>query len=232
MRRDETETVIAKRTTQLTQQVTHYLDVFDRTSKFTGPSVYFHHKTVQRLRNLAAPSVAVRDQVFLEYLYATLTAWGLHRMGPKGAKLSPFETFAASLNGQANALDAFQTVRIESVTTSEVPVLVQSLWQVIDAIEVSATESKVVAGSKSLHHLLPNLVPPIDREYTAKFFLWRNQMQYRQREMFSDVFPRLVQLAKDIAGPVASYIGSGFNTSLPKVVDNAIVGFMLDQDTQ
>ena len=232
MRRDETEKEITKRTTQLSDHVLHYLDVFEQVDKFTGPSVYFHHKTIQRLGALGAPSAAVQDQAFLEYLYATLTAWGLHRMGPKGSKLVSFETFATSLRTYASRLDPFCGLRIESLATHDVSSLSESLWGIMEAIEVSATESKIVAGSKTLHHLLPNLVPPIDRVHTAEFFLWRNRMQYKQREMFSDIFPRLVQLAKSIAGRVNTYLGRGFNTSLPKIVDNAIVGFIVDQTGQ
>lgn len=226
MRRDETEMEISKRIAQLSERVTHYLDEFEKVHKFTGPSLYFHHKTIQRLGILGTPSAATQDECFLEYLYATLTAWGLHRMGPKGAKLVSFETFASSLRNHGSRLDAFCALRIESLATHNVSSLSGSLWRIIEDIEVSATGSKIVAGSKTLHHLLPNLVPPIDREHTAEFFLWRNRMQYRQREMFVDVFPHLVQLARNIRGRVDTYLGRGFNTSLPKIVDNAIMGFV------
>jgi len=149
-------------------------------------------------------------------------------MGPKGAKLVPFDTFAGSLKSHGSRLDAFYGLRIESLATPDVCTLSDSLWGIVESIKVSATESKIVAGSKTLHHLLPNLVPPIDREHTGEFFLWRNQMQYRQKEMFVDIFPRLVALAKSIVGRVDTYMGRGFNTSLPKIVDNAIVGFVVD----
>jgi len=231
-RRDETESEISKRTAQLSRHITHYLDVFEQVHKFTGPSLYFHHKTIQRLGTLGLPSAAIQDDLFLDYLYATLTAWGLHRMGPQGAKLVSFDTFACSLRDHGSRLDKFCLLRIESLTAPDVSVLSDSLWAIIEDIQVSATKSKIVAGSKTLHHLLPNLVPPIDREHTAEFFLWGNQMQYRQREMFLDVFPRLVALAKNMVGQVHEYIGRGFNTSLPKIVDNAIMGFMVDNTAQ
>ena len=151
-------------------------------------------------------------------------------MGPKGAKLVPFDTFSKSLRGHGCKLDVFCGLRIESVATTDMSTLTGSLWRIVESLEVSATESKIVAGSKTLHHLLPDLVPPIDREYTGKFFLWRNQMQYRQKEMFEDVFPRLVALAKTLAGQVDACVGQGFNTSLTKVVDNALMGFVVSQD--
>jgi len=231
MRRAEIELQISNNVAELIEHITHYLDVFAQVDKFTGPSIYFHHRTIQRLRTLGLPSAAVQDEPFLEYLYATLTAWGLHRMGPKGAKLAPFDTFAGSLRSHGGRLDVFYGLRIESVAPSDISALTDSLWEIMESLEVSATESKIVAGSKTLHHILPDLVPPIDREHTGDFFLWQNQMQYRQREMFTDVFPRLVTLARAIVVRVDTYLGSGFNTSLPKVVDNAVMGFVVGRDS-
>jgi hypothetical protein len=41
---------------------------------------------------------------------------------------------------------------------------------VIARIKVSTSRTQIVAGSKFLHHVLPDLVPPIDRRYTFRFF--------------------------------------------------------------
>jgi hypothetical protein len=35
------------------------------------------------------------DQALVEAVYATLTSWGMHRIGPKGAKLVDFDAFKA-----------------------------------------------------------------------------------------------------------------------------------------
>jgi len=43
-------------------------------------------------------------------------------------------------------------------------------WEVIAHIKVSTSRTQIVAGSKMLHHLLPDLIPPIDRRYTFRFF--------------------------------------------------------------
>jgi len=34
---------------------------------------------------------------------------------------------------------------------------------------VSTSRTQIVASSKFLHHLLPDLIPPIDRQYTFAF---------------------------------------------------------------
>ena len=43
-------------------------------------------------------------------------------------------------------------------------------WQIIAAIKVSTSRTQSVAASKMLHHFLPDLIPPIDRQYTFSFF--------------------------------------------------------------
>ena len=40
----------------------------------------------------------------------------------------------------------------------------------ISGLRISASETQIVAGSRALHHVLPELVPPIDREHTIQFF--------------------------------------------------------------
>lgn len=51
-----------------------FVGVFDRAQLFTGPSLYFHFRTLEKSRQYSSPSEAVEDDAFLEYLYATLTA--------------------------------------------------------------------------------------------------------------------------------------------------------------
>ena len=48
------------------------------------------------------------------------------------------------------------------------------LWRVIDqvATKLDKRDSPLVLGSKALHHVLPELVPPMDRANTGWFLAW------------------------------------------------------------
>ena len=59
-----------------------YVAAFNKNNPFSGPSLYFHHKTLQIGRNLGAVEACLGDERFFESLYATLASWGMHRMGP------------------------------------------------------------------------------------------------------------------------------------------------------
>lgn len=222
-----TESTIAQRTTRLLSSFDRCLE--EGTKVFTGPSIHFHLRTVERRRELGSLEAAIKDPLYADYVYATVACWGMHRMGPKGAKMVPFEVFRESLLRNADKIQGLSSLLIQSIPEDRISTVVDELWKVIrgdDGIKVSASNSPLVAATKVLHHLIPGLVPPIDRTYTGEFFVWKNRMQGSPEEMFRDTFSRLIALAKQLESPARSYAGIGFNTALTKILDNAIVGFV------
>ena len=92
-----TAKTIAERVKDLTSRLDRCLS--EGAKVFTGPSIHFHHLTIQRLAELGSVESAVSDDQFQNYLYATVACWGMHRMGPKGkgAKMVEFDVFTKSL---------------------------------------------------------------------------------------------------------------------------------------
>lgn len=81
-----------------------------------------------------------------------------------------------------------------------------------------------MAGTKTLHHLLPDLVPPMDRAWTGAFFCWSTAApQYAQQVTFSRTFAGLAEIAWTVQP--ARYVGPGWRTSVSKLVDNAAIGY-------
>ena len=83
-----------------------------------------------------------------------------------------------------------------------------------------------MAGSKALHHVLPELVPPIDREYTLQFFYDNKMLQRGERQTFAEIFPQFHRILQSCKDEIQRRLRSGMNTSSTKVVDNAIVGYV------
>ena len=79
-----------------------HLDAFSRTELFTGPSWYFHDKTLA-LRTTLGLRGALRDDAFFDWLYATLVSWGLHRMGPGNTKLRDIQEIRDSIRGRTTS---------------------------------------------------------------------------------------------------------------------------------
>jgi hypothetical protein len=98
---------------------------------------------------------------------------------------------------------------------------------VIAALKVSTSQTQIVAGSKFLHHVLPDLVPPIDRQYTFRFFTGQKAVP-SDRAAFLDWFPRLAAIGAACRDPIQDAITRGgfMATGQAKVIDNAIMGYM------
>lgn len=89
------------------------------------------------------------------------------------------------------------------------------VWNSIEA--VAAIAAGIVAGIRT------DLVPPMDCAYTAPFFGWAQRLQGREAEFFEIAFRAYADMAER-TNP-ATYAGQGWNTSLTKVLDNAVVGY-------
>ena len=211
----------------LTSSFTRYVQEFENQKLFTGPSLYFHRKTMAILRSHACSvRKCLEDPAFLDSLYATLTSWGLHRMGRKGAKLVDLPEMVWSLRRRAHDLAKLEGLRLWELDQPAMERVRECLWYVVDDLEVSAARIKIVAGSKALHHLLPNLLPPIDRQYTVRFFLDnKNAIQGREAEAFAVMYPEFWRIAVECVEEIQSLPRADWNTSVTKVIDNAIVGF-------
>lgn len=182
----------------------------------------FHQRTIKRRRKLGSATAAVNDPEFQESLYETLKAWDI---GKRGSKLLPFKDFAAALGSNVEQVAELDGLRIESPKL-DVKRETTRIWSLIESLGIVDNNAKLVAGSKALHHVLPDLVVPIDRGYTQPFFGWHNpQFQYGQDRCFREAFAAFVLIARAV-NP-ARYVGAGWNTSSTKVIDNAVVGLFV-----
>lgn len=210
--------------------VTDFADcvrTFEASGTFSGPSLYFHERAIARRRTHSSARSLLADEGFLEYVYAVLTAWGMHRMGPQAAKMCEFGEFAASLRVAAPQIDDLWPLRIGRLPAGSAAEVGRRVWRVIQGLRVSMSRTQLVAGSKTLHHVLPDLVPPIDRRYTFRFFT--GQLAVRSDEgAFAEWFPLVEEIAGRCADPIDEALRRGgvFATGPPKVIDNAIIGFI------
>lgn len=223
MRKELTEQLIAQRIEDLCRNFRVYLARFDSEERFAGPSLYFHQRTIQCRRELGDPLAAIKDECFREYLYATLAAWGLVRMG--GVKMHDFNDFTKSLKRSAHEIQDLDGLQIESLSDRDVPPVAESICTIIGQLEITEARAKLVANTKALHHLLPELVPPIDRKHIGWFFGWQSRMQAHQQP-FMDMFPRFCHIARRVS-PSQYVERTEWCTSQTKVLDNAILGFSL-----
>jgi hypothetical protein len=190
---------------------------------FSGPSLYFHHR--------ALDSAEAGDlHSFAEYAYAVLASWGMHRMGRGGAKMRAFEEFRGSLAGVwplLRDLRAAAPVSMDAATWD-------GLERAFRSIRCMATGTSLVGNSKVLAHAIPNLVPPIDREYTLRYLRGGTHVannidsEWRLcRTILSEFFYPAVQ-DPQLSPRLQAWLTAEYpwNTSSLKIVDNLVIGIV------
>ncbi len=192
---------------------------------FSGPSLYFHLKSIQTAR-------ADDPERFTEYSYATLASWGMHRMGKGGSKMRDYDDYSASIRILWPQIQEIQNRHISTMTEDDWA----QLKKIFLGIQVMATGTSLVGNSKVMAHALQDLVPPVDREYTLKFLYGNGNIQNNVESEWR----RLRTILEHFFYPIA--LSSSYrvayerwqtekhffrwDTSSLKTIDNIIIGAM------
>lgn len=218
----------------------HYYDLSLAVLKeFGGPSVYFH---IQSIKEQESNFLSDRH---IEMIYATLASWGMHRMGDPEetkAKMVEFVDFMKSITNQRERLKKLIPVRMDSCTDEQYASYIDELKEIYYGLGVSISDATIVAHSKTLAHILPNFIPPIDRQYTIRFFTQDNKNFFTEAGKY-----RLINLPKGVDAQFSDFKNYAcrikalfdrcdrqlftidkvsFNTSYPKIMDNLIMAFV------
>ena len=213
--------IVEKRIVGLTEEFAACVEIYDEQAPFTRRGQYtMHRKTIDR--RLTHPNVeaALSDEAFLDDLYETLHVWGI---GRRASKLIPRNQFGTQLRALGAVISEFERFNLENEDLN-LDLIANDLWELIQQLGVVENISLVVPSAKILHHLLPDLVPPMDRAWTGSFFLWSaTAPQTEQKETFVQTFLSFGRIAR--ASKPSQYVGAGWRTSLTKVLDNAVIGY-------
>jgi hypothetical protein len=217
-----------QRVTDLLADIPRFLRAFETASKFSGPSLYFHLRTLECLRQHGSAVDAIASDDFFDCLYATLASWGMHRMGRGKTKLRDLTEIKTSLRAQSPMIEDLQAFSLAAISSTDIRPVLQRLWRVLSALSVSIADAKIVANSKVLHHILPDLIPPIDRTYTFNFFYNRNMLTISEEDAFCEMFLRFHRVAVEQKDFLSAHVDRGWNSSRTKVLDNALVGYVVE----
>jgi hypothetical protein len=151
-------------------------------------------------------------------------------MGSGGSKMREFDEFARSINC------VWQTVL--KLQTKDPLRLVQEDWKDLKRVfldlKAMASATSLVGNSKVMAHALPNLVAPVDREYTLNLLFGNKQIQNgKEREWKTlrtilEQFYYPISISVEFAAKAKGWMDKSttfkWDTSPLKVVDNLIIG--------
>lgn len=205
----------------LLQNFDTYVATYDAQVPFRrGEQYQLHRSTIDRRRELGSAIAAATDPAFTDLLRQTLFAWGIGKRASRLIPLVDFQSRLAAFAPQFATLDQF-SLEDPTLPVAKVSAMIDELITHIGVVDNSA---RIVAGTKTLHHLLPDLVPPMDRAWTGAFFGWSSlDPTLHQTQIFSEAFAAAAQIAAT-ARP-SRLVGAGWRTSVGKLFDNALIGF-------
>ena len=165
---------------------------------------------------------------FLGLLYVALRAWN---MDSKLEKLKPFPIFVESIKKHQADFEKMRRYKIENFDEVdpgeyEVGEIFEDLFYDLELVD---SKTPIVMISKVLHLMLPDLIVPIDREFTIQFFYGKkNKCSSILKEPFH-IFWELETIFSEFVkrNDVSHYIDNVWNLNIPKILDNAIIGKVL-----
>jgi len=166
---------------------------------------------------------------YIELIYTTLSAWN---MNSRGAKLANFDVFLKTLQSNKHKIIPLSKFKLHNLDNPEE--ILAKLHELFDCLELVGTnhngDSKplLVTFSKTMHFLLPDLIVPIDRSYTLKFF-YNNTLVPKLRSKQFNKFMQLFKLFLEYASThseLKSKIDKNWNQNIPKIIDNIIIGYV------
>jgi len=163
---------------------------------------------------------------YISLAYQTLQDWN---MDQRGAKLVDLSNFKNSILSCVESLAHLKEYRLELLSTSEMGKVLPELKGLFVNLKVMQTQARIVGVSKTLHFLLPNLVMPIDREnILSLLYLGSKYSANPEREFqyFTEIFEEYRTLCNKLALSVRDVDKLGWNSSIPKMIDNALIGFL------
>ena len=180
----------------------------------TGPDLYFYKKSLELRKKSQNIELFINDDYNVEILYATLVSWD---MNSRGAKMKYFDDFKKSLVSCMPELQ--QLEEIEGNNQSDIHRLLRLLNSTYNKMDLMKTNSKLVSNSKLLHFLFPNICMPMDRNNTLTYF-------YNNTGESENKYLEIIQFSHELMKTnqnLAEFLDNNWNTSIPKLIDNAII---------
>jgi hypothetical protein len=217
---------VPDRIQKLKEGFDHYQKEFDQRDPFNDNQLAFHRALIEARKNrLGTVASAVSKREFLKALKDLLQIW---RMDMRASEILPLDDFITQIQAHQEDLQRLEAFRIDMPPAKFREDVLPPLIALVMGIGVTKNESKVVSATKTLHHLLPDLVPPMDRTFTGAFFSWHAPyLQDRQEACLEEALMAFNEIASSY--DLGQRLGPKWRTAPAKLLDNAVIGFCLSE---
>jgi hypothetical protein len=194
----------------------------------SGHDLEFYRNIIDMHRQTKNIDKMLGNDELFSLIHATLKEWN---MDMRAADLYTKENIKASILKSKLLLIELYKYRLHNIISLRDETgekVIRLLNLVFKGLEVMRSKRQIVGGSKTLHFLLPDLVLPMDGKYTMScFYGYNKSSDNREAESrtFKDIFIKSHKIAEMLRLGDSDVDGDKWNTSVPKLIDNAIIGF-------
>lgn len=192
----------------------------------TGHELEYYKKIIGFHKENNEVSLLVNNEEFCKLVYKTLKKWN---MDQRRAKLTTFDSFSQSIKSCDNLFKKLYEYKLITIEQCQCADVLMLLKQAFENLNVMQSKRRIVGISKTLHFFFPDLVTPVDGKYTMHCFYGYNKNSTEpseEFEIFKDIFLRTCKLSRKLNLTENDVNNIGWHTSIPKLIDNAIIGFI------
>lgn len=189
-----------------------------------GDDLRLYQKLIQEHRRTTDLTQLISDPEFIRLLYRTLEKWNMNQ---RAAKLNSLDNLQNSILEHKQQLIELYRYKILAIRFSDFEKIIELIENVFCTLHVMDSKRKIVGVSKALHFLLPDLVMPIDSKYTLPGFYGDNVYHNNplvEFAVYKDILLKSYQIFKELEINENDVDGEKWNTSAPKLIDNALIG--------
>jgi len=208
------------------QEFLNYVDIYNSNYRVHSDSKDNYLNLMKMYAEAEDYHTLLRNSNYISLAYQTLKDWN---MDQRGAKLVGLSAFRNSILSYLESLARLKEYRLELLNTSELEKVLLELKSLFVNLKVMQTQARIVGVSKTLHFLLPNLVMPIDRENILSFLYLGSKYSanpLREFGYFNEIFEGYRELCRKLGLSEKDVDGVEWNSSIPKMIDNALIGFL------
>lgn len=196
--------------------IEHIPELIQKLKWEKGPGLYFYQRTLALRRGKPLNELFDdRGDRYVELIYATLASWN---MNSRAARMKYFDQFKSSiLDSRSDFLDLSEQA-LDTLTEEEFTDIKSDLVKIYSKLDLMNSGGRLVANSKTMHFILPDLVMPIDRENTLKFF-------FGYTTESETMFPKILECSYRVTRKLnlRKLLDKEWNLNITKVIDNAII---------
>jgi hypothetical protein len=192
----------------------------------SGHDLSLYRELIDMHRKRGSLEVILEDEEFLRKLHETLIKWNMNQ---KGARLASFIDLTKSIKFWRDYLVKLYEYKLFEDIDNDIAKINEMLEKVFCNLIVMESKRRIVGVSKALHFLLPDLIMPIDGKYTLPAFYGYNKFSNTPKKefiTFRQIFREFLEITDRLQLNQSDVDGEKWNTSVPKLIDNAIIGLM------